>query len=97
MNVISGFFHCIVIPIDGRWARWEVVDLYYSVGGGRGGRYHPIAFVEVFFCFFFWFFLIFLYFVFSRSKSFYLGEQNMVDVFSVSSFFLYSLCLWSLK
>ena len=56
MNVISGFFHCIVIPIDGRWARWEVVDLYYSVGGGRGGQYHPIAFVEVFF-----FFLVFSY------------------------------------
>ena len=59
MNVISGFFHCIVIPIDGRWARWEVVDLYYSVVGGRGGRYHPIAFVEVFFFFFFVFFLYF--------------------------------------
>ena len=36
MNVISGFFHCIVIPIDGRWARWEVVDLYYSVVEGEG-------------------------------------------------------------
>ena len=59
MNVISGFFHCIVIPIDGRWARWEVVDLYYSVGGGRGGRYHPIALVEVLFFFFFGFFLYF--------------------------------------
>ena len=80
---------------DGLGGRWLI---YITVlVEGEGGRYHPIAFVEVFFIFFFWFFLIFLYFVFSRSKSFYLGEQNMVDVFCVSSFFLYSLCLWSLK
>ena len=54
--------------------------------GGTGDEYHLIVF----------FVFVPLYFVASVSLSFYLVWENMMVVMSVSLYFFYFLCLWSL-
>ena len=78
----------LLLQMMGGWDRWGVVVLYQGLGGGTGGGYNLI--------FFAFFFLVLLYFVASCSQSLYLGGQKMMAVVSVSLFFLYFLCLWSL-
>ena len=53
--------NCIVITIDGAWAKWMegvLIDLYYCVGG----EVHGVGTIS-------FFFVTFLYFVVSRSQS----------------------------
>ena len=53
----------MVLQIMWGWDRWQLIHLYYGVGGGTKDGYHLIAI----------FFLVLLYFVVSCSQSLYLG------------------------
>ena len=77
----------LLLQMMGGWDRWGLVDLYYGFGGGTGGG------IILYLIFFLSCAFVFNCLMFSVPLFRWLEHVAAV---SVSLFFLYFLCLWSL-